>query len=300
MLSGAVFFSLLAFAGALSNRDELFDKYGEIFPNGNRNAASHRWATYILERSASMPEKTIRDLFAGFCSISGSPLSYNRRELRVQMTLPAVYGGTETGMMYYCCSPCVCDTQDFLKVDTKTVNMTDGAKQAHFVVIGNPCKDPTKIPRAAPDVNCDANQQLDKATLSDHGHIIIGMFFEPGIKHHSDSAIKKEDQAAFATMCQSRADAGHNSGMGMIFRVVAAITPITPTQGTKIALPDPVSGIQAAALDSVHSGEDNQEGLMNETSSQKEKSGQADPISSVACMRSVGIEVLLLVIYAVL
>jgi len=151
------------------------------------------------------------------------------------MTLPAVYGGTETGMMYYCCSPCVCDTQDFLMVDTMTIQMAGESKQAHFVVIGNPCKDQAKIPFQAPDVKCESNEDLVKATLSDHGHIIIGMFFEPGIKDHSDSAVQKTDQSEFATMCQGRANAGHQSGMGMIFRQVAAITPIQLAQVAQVA-----------------------------------------------------------------
>merc|ERR1711957_902981 len=33
----------------LNTGQDLFDQYGVVFPNGNRNAASHRWATYIIE-----------------------------------------------------------------------------------------------------------------------------------------------------------------------------------------------------------------------------------------------------------
>lgn len=112
-------------------------------------------------------------------------------------------------------------------VDTKTVQLAGGvSKKAYFVVLGNPCKDESKIPYQAPDVKCEANGDLVKATLSDHGYIIVGMFFEPGIKDHSDSAVQKNEQVEFSSMCQSRAAMGHQSGMGMIFRQVAAITPI--------------------------------------------------------------------------
>lgn len=249
-----------------------------------------------------MSEKTLRDLFAGFCPISGSVLSYNRGVLRVQMTLPAVYGGTETGMMYYCCSPCVCDTQDFLKVDTKTIQLADGAKQAHFVVIGNPCKHQEKIPMQAPDVNCDPNQDLVKATLSDHGHIIIGMFFEPGIKDHSDSSAQKSDQGDFAGMCQGRADAGHNSGMGMIFREVAAIAPIPVSESSG-------SRSKVAPPETLQSGKDAQTGLaggsgatLNSPGASTSEPGQTSrpaQAASSASMQSFGATILLAMIYAI-
>lgn len=103
--------------------------------------------------------------------------------------------------------------------------MSDGFRQLHFAVIGNPCKNPSAIPSSAPDVNCQS-EQLVKATLSDNGHIIIGMFFEPGIPEHSDAAVSSRDQAESTDSCQARADAGHNSGMGMIFRLVAGISPV--------------------------------------------------------------------------
>lgn len=225
MALGVCFISLLALVNGLNDRNELFDRYYEIFPSGNRNAASHRWATYILERSEDMSERTLRDLFAGFCPVSGSPLSYSRSALRVSMTLPAAFGGNATGMMYYCCWPCICDTADFIKVDTKTIRTADGTKQYQFAVIGNPCERPEVIPSQAPDVNCQSGQ-LVKATMSDHGFVIIGMFFEPGIPEHSDSDVNSYPQQSMSGTCQERADMGHNSGMGTIFREVANIAPI--------------------------------------------------------------------------
>lgn len=39
--------------------------------------------------------------------------------------------------MHYCCWPCVCDVQDFVKVDTVTVTTRDqGRVKMHFAVIG--------------------------------------------------------------------------------------------------------------------------------------------------------------------
>lgn len=279
--------SLFPLTRALSDRNELFDKYYEVFPNQNRNAASHRWATYILERSSEMSEKTLRDLFAGFCPVSGSPLSYTRQVLRVEMTLPSVYGGDVSGMMYYCCSPCVCDTQDFIKVDTKTVQTIEGKRQYHFAVIGNPCTNPSAIPPQAPDVNCDQNL-LRKATLSDQGHIIIGMFFEPGIEDHSDSSVHSEGQKSFSPMCGARADAGHNSGMGMIFREVAGIAPIVVGQNVTAGQQDMAATAATAgqhiqevgATTTVTAKQD-----MTTTLASSQKAQDSNPVSSVAYMR---------------
>jgi len=237
--------SIIACA-ALETPDELHNKYYTIFPSGNRNAASHRWATYVLERSEEMTDATFRNLFSSFCSVSGSPV-YASPAKRWKMTLPLV-GKDEsvTGMMYFCCAPCVCDTQEFIKVDTKTITTKDGPKQYHFTVIGNPClrsealseqwQDAfsgqlTTLQQAAPDVKC-SGYDLEKATLSDHGHIIIGMFFETDVSGHSTTDVGFNDSGEAKGYCKSRADNGYQSGMGEIFRKVALITPVSQVFGS--------------------------------------------------------------------
>lgn len=225
---------------ALETPDELHNQYYTIFPSGNRNAASHRWATYVLERSEAMPDATLRNLFSSFCSVSGSPV-YPSPAKRWKMTLPQVGKDQPiTGMMYFCCSPCVCDTQEFIKVDTKTITTKDGPKQYYFTVIGNPCmhssalreswQDPfsgttVTLQQTAPDVKC-SGYDLEKATLSDHGNIIIGMFFETGASGHSTSDEGFNDSAEAKGYCEQRAQNGYQSGMGEIFRKVALITPV--------------------------------------------------------------------------
>ena len=49
--------------------------YASIFPTGNRNAASHRWASWILSRSGELSADSLATLFTGFCPVSGSPVS---------------------------------------------------------------------------------------------------------------------------------------------------------------------------------------------------------------------------------
>tara|TARA_B110000208_G_C11760232_1_gene426607 strand:- start:58 stop:993 length:936 start_codon:yes stop_codon:yes gene_type:complete len=229
----------------------LHQEYGRIFKYGNRNAASHRWATFLLDRAPQMSAARLVDMFSGFCAVSGSPVrpgGYNRYRLTLPVAqrsrpehCPAATTGaivpavprTQRGDMHYCCWPCVCDTQDFIRVSNRTVRTRDGERTFSFAVIGNPCEheaalhEPftqpfdgrrTTLARDAPEVRCTADGKLEGATLADSGHPIIAMFFPP--------VGEASDEQMFAEMCSSRAAAGYNSGMGEIFRKVAAIAPV--------------------------------------------------------------------------
>jgi len=177
-----------------------------------------------------------------------------------------VAGGDQivAGFMYYCCWPCVCDTQDFLKVDTTNITLSGEERQVHVVVIGNPCeheealhkpfvqpfygREMTTLARDAPEVRCGKDGTLLGASLSDHGYPIVSLFFEPtlidpqsqavatggmGAPHPgristSPSGTHYNDEYEFQEMCTDRAANGYNSGMGEIFRKVAEISKIVP------------------------------------------------------------------------
>lgn len=256
MVSKSAFADLVPYWGGETVRD-LHREYGSIFKYGNRNAASHLWSAFLLDRSTQMSGKKLESLFRGFCAISGSPVnpsSYNRYRL----SLPKASGGKSIGYMQYCCWPCVCDTQDFIFVDTKTVETADGPRVFDFAVIGNPCNNSAKLSvpfvqpfdgrqttllREAPEIRCHDGELLG-APISDHGHVILSMFFDaqdvdeeagsvairsqtpqPG-RISTANGIQFQDEMEFEDMCVDRARAGYNSGMGEIFRKVAAISPL--------------------------------------------------------------------------
>jgi hypothetical protein len=236
-----------------------------------------------------MTQARLEYMFTGYCAVSGSPVNphdYNRYRL----TLPLVSGGGKrrTGYMHYCCWPCVCDTQDFIRVDTKTVSTSDGERQYHFAVLGNPCQNPddldrpflqpfdrrwTSIRQSAPEVRCGDNHTLIGATLSDHGYPIIAMFFDaeqledevadgavsngnaaptPGRISVSPSGVKYQDETEWGPMCTDRANNGYNSGMGEIFRKVAAITeidiPTAPAIESNLAPPNTEGTCEAGEM----------------------------------------------------
>jgi hypothetical protein len=242
---------------------DLHQEYNNIFHYGNRNAASHLWSTFLLDRSAQMTSDKLEYMFQGFCAVSGSPVHPNEYK-RYRLTLEMVDGSDPvSGFMYYCCWPCVCDTHDFIKIDTKTIETSEGPVVMHFTVLGNPCDHEamllkpfvqpfdgrtTTLKSEAREVRCSENGELIGATLSDHGYIIINRFFNvtlpgdhlPTIDVQTPGRISTvdgvgfQDEGEWSDKCKSRAEAGYNSGMGEIFRRVASISPI------KVA--DPLAG----------------------------------------------------------
>tara|TARA_B100000524_G_scaffold163056_1_gene83218 strand:- start:256 stop:1167 length:912 start_codon:yes stop_codon:yes gene_type:complete len=266
---------------------DLHREYGNIFRHGNRNAASHLWASFLLERAPQMTAERLELMFSGFCAVSGSPVRPSDYT-RYRLSLPLVSGGVRAGYMYYCCWPCVCDTQDFIRVDTRNVTTAEGERQYHWAVVGNPCTNPgaldepfvqpfyqrgeTTLRREAPEVRCQGGV-LQGASLSDNGYVIISRFFDaddssdesaaasdqqqqltavrdptPGRLSESLGGISFQDEAEFGPMCQERAANGYNSGMGEIFRKVAAISPVqlAPTHNQSAMLESPPQGDQSS------------------------------------------------------
>jgi len=221
--------------------DDLADKYGEVFGphGGNRNAASHLWAKYIIDRADQLSHSQIDMLFSGFCAVSGSPLGPPSPSSRYKTSLPLAGGGKKTGYSYHCCWPCVCDETALIKVDTKTIkDKTGKGKEYYFEVIGDPCVHmPPKctkesqsgcIPFEAPAIECEGNK-LQNAIRSDGGHIIIGMYFTGS--YGDDQYIDYETMVdrngnSLKGACENRAKQGYNSGMGAIFQQVARLNKI--------------------------------------------------------------------------
>jgi len=220
------------------NVEDLHKQYGEIFGphGGNRNAASHLWAKYIIDRADKLSHGQIDMLFSGFCAVSGSPVQPHRHA-RYRISLTLVGGGEKTGYSYHCCWPCVCDETALIKVDTKTIkDRTGKAKQYHFEVIGDPCVNApptcTKegesgcIPYEAPAVECK-EKRLQKAIRSDGGHIIIGMYFTGSYSKYIDyETVADPAGNTLKGACEARAKSGYQSGMGAIFQQVARLNKI--------------------------------------------------------------------------
>merc|ERR1712209_120104 len=113
--------------------NELHGKYYQIFSRAhNRNAASHLWASYVLDRSTTFSASEIRELFGGFCPVSGSPVRPSNRNL-------------------------------WTNIPFKKASNPSLTESGDVHVIGDPCVHPERIPSRAPEVYCE-NGRLVGAT----------------------------------------------------------------------------------------------------------------------------------------
>ena len=269
-----VFTLLVASLFSTITVDDLHSHYGEIFRTGNRNAASHMWASWILAQAHQLSSADLERLFSGFCPVSGSPVNpseYNTYHYKLRSLVPGAEHAS--GFMHHCCAPCVCDTHDMIRADTKTVSLASGSATLTFAVIGDPCKrastlertftDPfsgseTTLGATAPEVQCDANGKLKGATYSDHSAVIIGLLGAapalntPGPSEPTPGRVTTvggqsfQDSREYSGFCASRALQGYNSGMGMIFRQVAQMSPLeAPASASTIGAPSSVSAIMS-------------------------------------------------------
>mmetsp|Transcript_50784 Transcript_50784/g.157283 ORF Transcript_50784/g.157283 Transcript_50784/m.157283 type:complete len:208 (-) Transcript_50784:118-741(-) len=117
--------------------------------------------------------------------------------------------------------------------------------------MGNPCKHPeklesefvdpfsmmkVKLSQEAPEVRCEG-ESLAGAIHSDAGHPIIGMLFtgdeelravpSPPVPPRRLSKEGADPTFGYGGMCVMRRRMGYNSGMGLIFHLVAGIAPIS-------------------------------------------------------------------------
>lgn len=184
-----------------SKPEDFFNEYGNVFKTNNRNAASHLWAAFLLLRSTNLTDKQFVKLFGSFCPVSGS-IVYQSDQKRWGIPMKSIAGEDHFGFFYFCCWPCACDSQDFIRIDTKTVKVKSGRttveKEYMFTVLANPCEDEaalerewtdpfrgskTTLKKSAPELACEEDpgtgkKKLVGAVLSDHGYPIIGMYHD--------------------------------------------------------------------------------------------------------------------------
>jgi len=214
-------FSVAVAAGGLGAPDaedacsaaKIPEAYDTVFPSGNRNAASHLWFSHVNEVACrDRPLAEVMEAHKSYCPISGSPVFGNNFW---KYSLPKVGSATEKveGAALHCCSPCVCDMMDYVRVDTHTV----AGGSLNVLVIADPCigtSGESYPEQGAPDVKC-SDGRLHGATFSTGGHPIIGVFF-PVTGGEQDSEVQGN--------CAERprdANGCYQSGMGEIFRNVA-------------------------------------------------------------------------------
>lgn len=255
----------------LTGPSDLAHQYSAIFPTGNRNAASHKWASFVMQHASTMSHATMKEVFKGFCPISGSPLPDSPHTM-YKVTLPKVTGGVLTGITHHCCWPCICDEHDFVQVDTTAITTTNGTKQYNVLVLGDPCQHPAKLQESfadpfsgrqtslgleAPELSCTVEGKLQGAAYSDNGYPIVGLFFTDqedanGVSVAAGSSAD-DPTFGFGQQCADRKLHGYDSGMGLIFHLMANINPLqrSPTklyEDGQTSLVEPPKGISESSF----------------------------------------------------
>lgn len=211
-----------------SGPEDLIDQFNNIFPTGNRNAASYKWAQFLFNHSMALPIASFDAMQHSYCAISGSPIDPVDGEdgNAYRVTLQSVAGQQVTGLVRHCCWPCLCDLRDLVRVDTQDVTTADGTYQRQFLVINDPCTNTDcltapfqgfdsigTVGEEAPELTCAGNKFAD-AVRSDSDRVIIGPFIE-------DDGRFAQEASWFDSNCVARANDGFESGMGQLFRAVA-------------------------------------------------------------------------------
>ena len=194
--------------------DELHAQYDCIFKS-NRNAASHLWASHLLQHRSALTAEEFESQFLSFCAVSGSPLRGGGAAY--QNTLRDTAGETVTVQVPHCCWPCACDLHDAsmrssLAVHEQTLQLADGAYNAKLLVMDDPCSGGGSIPDAAPDVTCVDGALAGAYRVAD-GKVVIGMALPV-----SEGALPFPER-----MCEEREERGFRGGMGTIFRDLMAL-----------------------------------------------------------------------------
>jgi len=237
----SILFLVLASNSESLTVGNLRNHYWEIFgPKGNRNAASHLWSTYVLSRANQLSKDEINKLMGEFCPVSGSPVRPGAYSLykEVQVKKATDPGTRVSTAVHVCCWPCICDIHSLVHLDTFTTRVKNGDRVTFKVlVIGNPCTNPSKIPKSASEVKCNDDGQLKGATKSDNGFIIIGMAqssksIRDLIKEKRIRSNRIKKASSTKGRCDARARKGFQSGMGKIFIDVASINLISPPDPT--------------------------------------------------------------------
>lgn len=187
--------------------------FNNIFNDGNRNAGGAQFYHHIVTNLD--PSKKEYEIYNQlYCSVSGSPIDYDRDDKYDEIVMDDLDGNKIYGKYYRCCWPCICDIMKYGKVENHTVSLKDETFNQYVLTIEDPCKNEDKIPKKVTSFKCE-NSETKNAIKTNSGRIIIGILhdaieYDPN-KHNIDRILKK---------CEKRMNTEPDdlkSGMGDIF-----------------------------------------------------------------------------------
>lgn len=203
------------------NKQELYEKimydFNKIFPDRNRNSGGAQFYNYILDNYN--PDKKEFDLYNQFyCSVSGSPIDPNRKNIKDLIVMRDLDGNNICGDYYRCCVPCNCDLMKYAKVEKINISLRDGMYIYHVLTINDPCINKSEIPKSVTGFKCN-NTKTSNGRHTPSGRLIIGILHNSSLCEQSDLD-KIENNEITGKFCSERNSLDPDSlkgGMGDIF-----------------------------------------------------------------------------------
>lgn len=203
--------------------DILLKNYRNIFPDNNRNSGGAQYFEYIVNKiKPTSYEFNILNKF--FCPVSGSLISYQRKNTSNKVKIKDLNDHFICGDYYRCCIPCNCDIMRCARVEKLKIKLKDGTFIYDVLTINDPCKNENLIPDEVTSFKCE-NNKTKNAIHTKSGRIVIGLLFNA--KKCSQKEIDSIDSSEITgNYCKKRNSQNPEElkgGMGDIFVKLCSI-----------------------------------------------------------------------------
>lgn len=200
---------------------ELMNKFGEIFPTGNRNAGGPQFYHYIYSHREHLTKDKFLLYNTFYCGVSGSPIDPGRGKVYDYVKVNHVDGRTFVGLYHRCCWPCLAEIMKYTKVEHHTISLKDGPYEHMVITIPDPCRKKDQLPSEVDSYKC-VNNNTENGVKTDSGRLIIAVLYNPELYNS-----KKHDKLLQPILdkCKDRMSTPVDQlqgGMGDIFVKVAS------------------------------------------------------------------------------
>ena len=196
--------------------EKLAEKWDDIFPDGNRNAAGPKFFKFLIEQDLEFDEFV--EYNKRYCPVSGSLIRPGSEPFLLSLN-EDITNNKVCGDVYVCCWPCSCDSMKY--ANTMEISHSFKGVKEEFTVltIKNPCaKDdfPLEINR---EYFCKGADMNKDQVYSVDDNMVIGFLHSPRSCSNND-ILAVNDHSITGKQCKVRNSTKEDeliSGMGDIF-----------------------------------------------------------------------------------
>ena len=195
----------------------LQNNWGDLFKDGNRNAAGSIFFKWILDKCVNYNE--FLEYNKLYCAVSGSLISPGSKPSNIIMK--DMNGTKIYGQYYKCCWPCLCDIMKYarvIKMKHKFKN-EENDKEFYVITIENPCNKNNFPDEVTKEYFCKGNQINEEKNHIINGRLVIGLLHNGKIATENEIDSVNNDKIT-GKLCQQRNEMAIEKleyGMGDIF-----------------------------------------------------------------------------------